>query len=120
MACFGRPVRWLVVLALAAVPEGTEANPDGAETVDAGWFTPGGALEAHGRGEILLVFPTIKTLEALAGFANADELLAWARERRVEPVWVSRFSMMRRKSTLARGDAWKAICTMRPSTAAAS
>jgi 8-oxo-dGTP pyrophosphatase MutT (NUDIX family) len=71
---------------LAAVPDGTEANVDGAETVDAGWFTPRGALDAYGREEILLVFPTIKTLEALAGFATADELLAWARERKVEPV----------------------------------
>jgi 8-oxo-dGTP pyrophosphatase MutT (NUDIX family) len=71
---------------LAAVPEGTEARPDGSETVDAGWFTPQGALEAHGRDEILLVFPTIKTLESLAGFATADELLAFARDRKVEPV----------------------------------
>jgi 8-oxo-dGTP pyrophosphatase MutT (NUDIX family) len=71
---------------LAAVPEGTEARPDGAETVDAGWFTPRGALEAYEREEILLVFPTIKTLEALAGFETADELLAWASERKVEPV----------------------------------
>ena len=71
---------------LAAVPEDTVARPDGSETVDAGWFTPRGALEAYEREEILLVFPTIKTLEALAGFASADELLGWARERKVEPV----------------------------------
>jgi 8-oxo-dGTP pyrophosphatase MutT (NUDIX family) len=71
---------------LAAVPGDTEPSPDGAETVDAGWFTPRGALEAHERDEILLVFPTIKTLEALSGFTTADELLAWASDRKVEPV----------------------------------
>ena len=71
---------------LAAVPDGTEPEVDGAETVDAGWFTPGGAIEAHERDEILLVFPTIKTLESLSGFGTADELLGWARERKVEPV----------------------------------
>jgi 8-oxo-dGTP pyrophosphatase MutT (NUDIX family) len=71
---------------LAAVPDGTEARPDGSETVDAGWFTPQGALDAYEREEILLVFPTIKTLESLTGFATADELLAFARERKVEPV----------------------------------
>jgi 8-oxo-dGTP pyrophosphatase MutT (NUDIX family) len=71
---------------LAAVPEGTEARPDGSETVDAGWFTPQGAIDAHEREEIMLVFPTIKTLESLTGFASADELLAWAGERKVEPV----------------------------------
>ena len=71
---------------LAAVPEHTEARPDGSETVDAGWFTPQGALDAHERGEIMLVFPTIKTLEGLAGFGTADELLEFARGRHVEPV----------------------------------
>jgi hypothetical protein len=30
-----------------------------------------------------LVFPTIKTLEALDGFASADELLQWADGRAV-------------------------------------
>ena len=71
---------------LAAAPEGAEPEPDGSETVDLGWFTPRGALEAYERGEILLVFPTIKTLEQLAPFGTADELLEWARGREVEPV----------------------------------
>ena len=38
-----------------------------------------GALEAYGRDEILLVFPTIKTLEQLAPFGSADELLGVGR-----------------------------------------
>jgi 8-oxo-dGTP pyrophosphatase MutT (NUDIX family) len=71
---------------LAAVPDGTQARVDGSETVDAGWFTPQGALDAYEREEILLVFPTIKTLESLTGFETADELLAFARDRKVEPV----------------------------------
>jgi len=45
---------------------------------------------------------------------------ATERARKVEPVWVRRLSMMRRKSTTALGEPWKAICTTRPSTAAAS
>jgi 8-oxo-dGTP pyrophosphatase MutT (NUDIX family) len=71
---------------LAAAPEDADARPDGGETVDLGWFTPRGALDAHGRDEILLVFPTIKTLEQLAEFSSADELLEWAGGREVEPV----------------------------------
>jgi 8-oxo-dGTP pyrophosphatase MutT (NUDIX family) len=71
---------------LAAVPDDVEATPDGGETVDLGWFTPQGALDAHGRGEIMLVFPTIKTLEQLARFGTAAELLEWAGDREVEPV----------------------------------
>jgi 8-oxo-dGTP pyrophosphatase MutT (NUDIX family) len=71
---------------LAPAPDGVEPAPDGSETVDARWYTPAGALAAHGAGEILLVFPTIKHLEQLAQFATADELLDYARGRRVEPV----------------------------------
>jgi 8-oxo-dGTP pyrophosphatase MutT (NUDIX family) len=71
---------------LAAVPAGAEPEPDGNETVDLGWFTPEGALEAGGRGEIMLVFPTMKTLEQLAPFPSAGALLEWADGRTVEPV----------------------------------
>jgi 8-oxo-dGTP pyrophosphatase MutT (NUDIX family) len=71
---------------LASAPAGQEPRPDGGETVDARWYTPQGALAAGEDGEILLVFPTIKHLEALAGFGSADAVLAWARGRTVEPV----------------------------------
>jgi 8-oxo-dGTP pyrophosphatase MutT (NUDIX family) len=68
---------------LAPAPAGAQPRPDGAETVDHGWFTPQGALEAYGREEISLVFPTIKTLEQLAPFESAAGLLEWARGREV-------------------------------------
>lgn len=71
---------------LASLPDGQEPCVDGQECVEHGWFTPAGALQAHGAGEILLVFPTIKQLEQLSGFATAAELLAYARGRTVEPV----------------------------------
>ena len=68
---------------LAPAPDGAEPVPDGGETVDLGWFTPEGAIEAYARDEILLVFPTIKTLEQLAPFGSATEILEWARGREV-------------------------------------
>ena len=71
---------------LARMPDGAEAEPDGHETVDARWFTPARALEAHQDGEILLVFPTIKHLEQLSVFDSAESLLTWAQGRTVEPV----------------------------------
>jgi 8-oxo-dGTP pyrophosphatase MutT (NUDIX family) len=71
---------------LATAPDDREPRPDGSETVDLGWFTPDGAIEAHERGEIMLVFPTIKTLEQLGAFASADELLEWAGGREIQPV----------------------------------
>jgi 8-oxo-dGTP pyrophosphatase MutT (NUDIX family) len=79
-------VRYDTHFFLAAVPDGQEATIDGDEIVDEGWFTPAGALAAHGKGEIALVFPTIKHLEQLAAFASADALLDFARGREVGPV----------------------------------
>jgi 8-oxo-dGTP pyrophosphatase MutT (NUDIX family) len=71
---------------LASLPDGQEATIDGDEIVDEGWFTPAGALAAHERGEIALVFPTIKHLEQIAAFPSAEALLDYARGREVGPV----------------------------------
>jgi len=71
---------------LAELPEGQEPRIDGEECVDEGWFTPQGALDAHERKEIELVFPTIKHLEQLGAFASVTELLGYATGREVLPV----------------------------------
>jgi 8-oxo-dGTP pyrophosphatase MutT (NUDIX family) len=71
---------------LAPLPAGQEPRIDGHECVDLGWFTPNAALDAHGAGEILLVFPTIKHLEQLREFDSVDALLAHARGRDVQPI----------------------------------
>jgi 8-oxo-dGTP pyrophosphatase MutT (NUDIX family) len=75
-------IRFDTLFFLVAAPEGAKPRPDGGETVDAGWYEPRAALDAG----IELVFPTIKTLEALARFGTADELLEWADGREVEPI----------------------------------
>jgi len=71
---------------LAPLPDGQEPRVDGEEVVELGWFTPQAALEAHAAQQIALVFPTIKHLEQLSGFATVDELIAYARQRDVQPV----------------------------------
>jgi 8-oxo-dGTP pyrophosphatase MutT (NUDIX family) len=71
---------------LAEAPPGAVARADGSECVDLGWFTPRGALDAFERDEILLVFPTIRTLEQLEPFGSATELLEWAAGREVLPL----------------------------------
>lgn len=71
---------------LAPAPAGAQPAVDGEECVDVGWFTPGAALEAYGRGELPLVFPTIKHLQQFGAFASAAELIAHARGREVGPV----------------------------------
>ncbi|HEX5899140.1 MAG TPA: NUDIX hydrolase [Solirubrobacteraceae bacterium] len=71
---------------LASLPDGQEATIDGDEIVDYGWFTCAAALAAHERGDIALVFPTIKHLEQLGAFTSTDALLEFARGREVGPV----------------------------------
>ena len=71
---------------LAELPAGQEARIDGEECVDVGWISPLGALDAHGRGELELVFPTVKHLEQLSAFSSVQDLLAHARGREVLPV----------------------------------
>jgi 8-oxo-dGTP pyrophosphatase MutT (NUDIX family) len=71
---------------VAEAPPGAEATVDGSECVDARWLRPAAALQAHERGELMLVFPTIKHLEALAGMASVADTLEKARTREVVPV----------------------------------
>jgi 8-oxo-dGTP pyrophosphatase MutT (NUDIX family) len=79
-------IRFDTIFYLAELPDGEEARCDGDECVDAGWFTPRGALEAYQREEIQLVFPTIKTLEQLAAHGSAAAALAAARDSELAPV----------------------------------
>jgi 8-oxo-dGTP pyrophosphatase MutT (NUDIX family) len=80
------PIRFDTRFYLALAPPHSPPEPDGSETVDAGWFEPQAALNSHHSGELSLVFPTIKHLESLVGFANATEALDAARRRDVKAV----------------------------------
>ena len=68
------------------LPRGATPGVDGGECVALDWFAPQQALAAHARGELLLVFPTIKHLEQLTGFPSADAVLEHARASEVRPV----------------------------------
>ena len=80
------PVRFDTRFYVALAPAHSPPRPDGAETTDAGWFSPRDALERHQAGGLSLVFPTIKHLESLMPYTSAAEVLEAARERVVEPV----------------------------------
>jgi 8-oxo-dGTP pyrophosphatase MutT (NUDIX family) len=71
---------------LAPAPPDVQPTVDGGEIVDARWYQPGSALTAARNGELLLVFPTIKQLEQLAGFPSARALIHHARDQRVRPI----------------------------------
>jgi 8-oxo-dGTP pyrophosphatase MutT (NUDIX family) len=67
-------------------PDGAEPRVDGEECVDARWLRPDEALAAYERGELSLVFPTIKHLEQLAESTSVEATLTAARGRDVEPI----------------------------------
>ena len=71
---------------VAEAPPGAEPTPDGGECVDARWLRPADALDAYTRDELMLVFPTIKHLEALTEMSSVADALDKARTREVVPV----------------------------------
>ena len=71
---------------VARAPDGAQATPDGGECVDARWIRPADALAAGERGELMLVFPTIKHLEQLTEHPSVGDALEAARNRTVEPI----------------------------------
>ena len=80
------PVRFDTHFMVALSPPHSPPEPDGVEVSDAEWFAPRAALDANEAGEMELVFPTVKNLETLLGYANADAVLEAARGRVVEPI----------------------------------
>ncbi|MGH2843229.1 MAG: NUDIX hydrolase [Solirubrobacteraceae bacterium] len=71
---------------LAQAPPDAQAVADGHEIVDARWISPAQGLAAQARGELFLVFPTIRQLQQLSAFDSASHLLRYAAEREVRPV----------------------------------
>lgn len=72
----GIPRRYDTRFFVTRMPAAQQVRVDGRETVQADWFRPADALAAHERGDIGLIFPTIRNLAALAGYASVDALLA--------------------------------------------
>lgn len=71
---------------LALAPAHAPPTPDGVEITEARWFEPRAALDAHNAGELALVFPTIRQLEALLEFERSEDAIEAMRERAVEPI----------------------------------
>ena len=79
-------IRFDTYFFIGVAPEGAEVKIDRQEIVDARWFEPSRALEGAEADELLMVFPTIKTLEQIARFDSADALVTWASTHEVKPV----------------------------------
>ena len=70
----------------ARLPDGREVLADPREMTDAVWLTPADALERFSRGQLPMVFPTVRTLEQLAEYRTTDDALAALRNHAVEPI----------------------------------
>lgn len=70
----------------AVIPAGREARPDPREMTEAAWLEPARALERFEAGSLPMVFPTVKTLESLAGYGSTDAILAAFREHTVDRI----------------------------------
>jgi 8-oxo-dGTP pyrophosphatase MutT (NUDIX family) len=75
------PRRYNTHFFFAAAPSDQAALADAFETHDGIWMQPSEALARYRRGEMHLVYPTIKHLERLAGFESLDAAVAFARSK---------------------------------------
>jgi 8-oxo-dGTP pyrophosphatase MutT (NUDIX family) len=71
---------------VARAPRDQVAEADASEVSDGRWFAPAEALAAQQRGEINLIFPTIKHLERIAPFDDVEGLLGFARTKTITTV----------------------------------
>jgi 8-oxo-dGTP pyrophosphatase MutT (NUDIX family) len=72
------PKRYSTRFFLSKLPEGQDAKHCGGELTESRWATASEVLAAERRGDVTLIFPTLKTLESLARHKSLDSLLEWA------------------------------------------
>jgi 8-oxo-dGTP pyrophosphatase MutT (NUDIX family) len=70
----------------ASLPDERNARPDPREMTDAAWLHPAAALERFERGDLPMVFPTLKTLEKLRGYESVAHALGALRYQEVTAV----------------------------------
>jgi 8-oxo-dGTP pyrophosphatase MutT (NUDIX family) len=70
----GAPKRYDTRFFVARAPEGDHAH-DEREHTDSRWIRPTDAIDLHLAGELDLILPTLRNLEAIGRFATVAELL---------------------------------------------
>lgn len=76
---------------LAQIPEGQVAVHDRMELTESHWMTPASALAEHQAGRIVLMPPTLKTIEELLAFSCTEPLFATARSQRIYTIYAEAF-----------------------------
>ena len=68
---------------LARLPEGQVPDHDRMELTESSWMTPAFALAENEAGRIILMPPTMKTIEELLSFSSTAQLFSTARSQRI-------------------------------------
>lgn len=74
----GEPRRYDTRFFVARAPAAQDPLHDDHETIASLWVRPADALDRHRAGELMMILPTIRNLQALARFDSVDDLLAAA------------------------------------------
>lgn len=80
------PSRFDTRFYVALAPPHSRPEPDRTEMDEARWIGPAEALAAVEREELAISFPTLRHLEELRPYEDADAVLAASRERVIEPI----------------------------------
>jgi len=82
------PKRFDVPFLVARMPEGQQAVADESEQFEPVWLSPAQALARHAADQLFILFPTVRTLERLRGYASVDAVLT-ASAHNEDPLWTS-------------------------------
>ncbi|NIC42583.1 MBL fold metallo-hydrolase [Aquabacterium sp. A08] len=82
------PRRFDVPFLVARMPADQTPVADEREQFEPVWVRPADALARHATGDFYIIFPTIRTLERLQGFATVDAVLQ-ACAATEQPLWTS-------------------------------
>jgi 8-oxo-dGTP pyrophosphatase MutT (NUDIX family) len=90
----GPPRRYDTRFFVALAPNDQTAAHDAGETIEDQWLRPVDALAAYERGDFDMIFPTIRTLQSVAHFDTARDVLEYANSltaiARIEPRLIMR------------------------------
>ena len=80
------PKRFSTRFFLARLPDGQTAETNSDELTDCLWADPAAALRMYVKKEILLMPPTLKTLDELRAFTGLQDLFDYARQKEIYPI----------------------------------
>jgi recombination protein RecT len=81
------PKRFDVQFLIARMPPNQTPKADETEQFEPTWIKPTRALALYEQGQFDIIFPTIRTLQKLAGYNTVDEVIALCRDD--QPMWTS-------------------------------